>query len=114
MVQLLIFHGTKLPQHRHSNEATRQFPHGKELVDDFQHSCVRSDEIGASGGTCTHTLPADNGLLFYSATEAEMVGSAGNAPVVGSGSFEDTAYTVRQPDHFPKIGSGGESCAHGG
>ncbi len=37
-------------------------------------------EIGASGGTCTHTLPADNGLLFYSATEAEMVGSAGNAP----------------------------------
>ena len=42
-------------------------------------------EIGASGGTCTHTLPADNGLLFYSATEAEMVGSAGNAPVVTSG-----------------------------
>ena len=37
-------------------------------------------EIGASGGTCTHTLPADNGLLFYSATEAKMVGSAGNAP----------------------------------
>jgi hypothetical protein len=28
-------------------------------------------EIGASGGTCTHTLPADNGLLFNSATEAK-------------------------------------------
>jgi len=25
---------------------------------------------GAPGGTCTHTLPADNGLLFFSATGA--------------------------------------------
>ena len=32
---------------------------------------LHSDEIGASDGTCTHTLPADNGLLFYSATEAK-------------------------------------------
>ena len=31
---------------------------------------LRAD--GAPGGTCTHILPADNGLLFYSATEAEM------------------------------------------
>ena len=30
-----------------------------------------SSEIGAPGGTCTHILPADNGLLFYSATEAK-------------------------------------------
>ena len=30
-------------------------------------------EIGASGGTCSHTLPADNGLLFYSATEAKWL-----------------------------------------
>ena len=53
-------------------------------------------EIGALDGTCTHTLPADNGLLFYSATRAKwftkpklgerrLVGSAGNAPVVASG-----------------------------
>ena len=28
-------------------------------------------EIGALGGTCTHTLPADNGLLFSSATRAK-------------------------------------------
>ena len=26
---------------------------------------------GALDGTCTHTLPADNGLLFYSATRAK-------------------------------------------
>ena len=45
---------------------------------------VRS-EIGEPGGICTLNPPADNGLLFYSATEAEMVGSAGNAPVITSG-----------------------------
>ena len=28
---------------------------------------------GAPGGTCTHTLPADNGLLFYSATGATQL-----------------------------------------
>src|SRR5881409_1247235 len=28
-------------------------------------------KIGALDGTCTHTLPADNGLLFYSATRAK-------------------------------------------
>lgn len=43
-----------------------------------------------------------------------MVGNAGNAPVVASGSFCDTAFTVRQPDHFPENGSGGGSCTHGG
>jgi hypothetical protein len=32
----------------------------------------------------------------------ELVGSAANAPVVTSGSFSDTAFTVRQPDHFPR------------
>jgi len=33
----------------------------------------------------------------------KMVGSAGNAPVVASGWFEDTGFTDRQPDHFPYI-----------
>ena len=28
-------------------------------------------KIGDLDGTCTHTLPADNGLLFYSATRAK-------------------------------------------
>jgi hypothetical protein len=32
---------------------------------------LRSDKNGALDGTCTHTLPADNGLLFYSATRAK-------------------------------------------
>ena len=32
----------------------------------------------------------------------QMVGSAGNAPVVASGLFEDTGFTGRQPDHFPE------------
>ena len=36
-------------------------------------------------------------------SERRMVGSAGNAPVVASGLFEDTGFTDRQPDHFPKI-----------
>jgi hypothetical protein len=35
-----------------------------------------------------------------------MVGSAGNAPVVASSSFEDTGFTDRQPDHFPKMVAG--------
>ncbi len=75
---------------------------------------MTNDEIrdksgnGAPGGTCTHTLPADNGLLFFSATGAfEMqnaqckmhpssilhyafpilhsaLGVAGNAPALGT------------------------------
>ncbi len=32
---------------------------------------LRSDKNGALDGTCTHTLPADNGLLFCSATRAK-------------------------------------------
>ena len=32
---------------------------------------ARFTKIGALDGTCTHTLPADNGLLFYSATRAK-------------------------------------------
>ena len=35
------------------------------------HSPIRIlHSNGAPGGTCTHTLPADNGLLFCSATGA--------------------------------------------
>ena len=56
-------------------------------------------EIGALDGTCTHTLPADNGLLFYSATRAKMVGSAGNAPVVASG------FILRHPIYSRAAGS---------
>ena len=59
-------------------------------------------------------LPADNGLLRRLSYESEMVGSAGNAPVVASSLFEDTGITDRPPDHFPKNGSGGGSCTHGG
>jgi hypothetical protein len=36
--------------------------------------------------------------------EQRRMGSAGNAPVVASGLFEDTGFTGRQPDHFPEIG----------
>src|SRR5689334_18798256 len=36
------------------------------------HSAIRIPHLnGALDGTCTHTLPADNGLLFYSATRAK-------------------------------------------
>jgi len=38
--------------------------------------------------------------------ESEMVGSAGNAPVVASSLFEDTGFTDRQPDHFPELVAG--------
>ena len=38
--------------------------------------------------------------------ESEMVGSAGNAPVVASSLFEDTGFTGRQPDHFPEMVAG--------
>ena len=31
----------------------------------------RPSEIGGPEGTCTLSLPADNGLLFYSATRAK-------------------------------------------
>ena len=39
----------------------------------------------------------------------QLVGSAGNAPVVASGSFCDTRVTAGQPDHFPVDGSGAGS-----
>ena len=35
-------------------------------------------EIGGPEGTCTLSLPADNGLLLSLSYESEMVGSAGN------------------------------------
>ena len=35
-----------------------------------------------------------------------MVGSAGNAPVVASGLFEDTGFTGRQPGHLPEMVAG--------
>ena len=36
----------------------------------------------------------------------QMVGSAGNAPVVASGLFDDTRVTAGQPGHFPKLVAG--------
>ncbi len=58
-------------------------------------------EIGALDGTCTHTLPADNGLLFYSATRAKwwevLVTLQSSLPAL----FCDTRFTVGQPDHVP-------------
>lgn len=38
-------------------------------------------EIGGPEGTCTLSLPADNGLLCCLSYGSEMVGDAGNAPV---------------------------------
>lgn len=46
--------------------------------------------------------PQPTGCSADRATSPEMVGSAGNAPVVASGLFDDTAFTGRQPDHYPK------------
>ena len=72
-------------------------------------------KIGAPGGTCTHTLPADNGLLFCSATGAmkwweALVMLQSSLPTV----ICDTGFTDRQPDHLPEIGSGDGSCTRGG
>jgi hypothetical protein len=36
-----------------------------------EHVAATPRADGAPDGTCTHTLPADNGLLFYSATRAK-------------------------------------------
>ena len=57
-------------------------------------------------GLAPSTLPQTTGRSALSYGSSEMVGSAGNAPVVASGSFSDTAFTVRQPDHFPKMVAG--------
>ena len=46
---------------------------------------LRSDETGGSEGTRTLSLPADNGLLWLVELRIhELVGGAGNAPVVTS------------------------------
>ncbi len=56
---------------------------------------------GAPGGTCTRTLPADNGLLSYSATGAKwweaLVMLQSSLPTV----IFDTGFTDRQPDRLP-------------
>ena len=46
---------------------------------------LRSEETGGPEGTCTLSPPADNGALCSLSYGSEMVGSAGNAPVVASG-----------------------------
>jgi hypothetical protein len=64
-------------------------------------------EIGALGGTCTHNLPADNGLLFYSATRAKWWEVLVTLQSVASDTlFCDSRFTVGQPDHFPELVAG--------
>ena len=62
--------------------------------------------FGAPGRTCTGTLPADNGLLFYSATGAKwwevLVMLQSSLPTV----ICDTGFTDRQPEHLPKLVAG--------
>ena len=69
---------------------------------------------GGPDGICTHSLPADNGLLPWFELRVQMVGSAGNAPVVASGLFGDTRVTAGPPGHFPEGGSGGGGRTHEG
>jgi len=57
-------------------------------------------------GLAPSTLPQTTGRSALSYGSRKLVGSAGNAPVVASGSFRDTAFTVRQPDHFPRMVAG--------
>ena len=64
-------------------------------------SLAVSSEIGALEGTCTHTLPADNGLLFYSATRAKWWEVLVMLQLVTSSFVCDTRFTVGQPDHLP-------------
>ena len=45
---------------------------------------LHSEKNGGPEGTCTLSLPADNGLLCQLSYESEMVGSGGNAPLVTS------------------------------
>src|SRR5262249_41061305 len=69
--------------------------------------------FGGLEGTCTLSLPADNGLLRSLSYESKrgLVGSAGNAPVRRFRHiFYDARFTVEQPDHLPGIGSGGRNC----
>lgn len=69
---------------------------------------------GGPDGICTHSLPADNGLLPWFELRVQMVGSAGNAPVVASGLLGDTRVTAGQAGHFPEGGSGGGGRTHQG
>ena len=64
---LLLHHALKLRAKifRESSEW------GIALPKTLGHGGAARFEIGAPGETCTHSLPADNGLLFYSATEAK-------------------------------------------
>src|SRR4051812_45864692 len=65
---------------------------------------------GALDGTRTHTLPADNGLLFYSATRAKWPALKRwwevlvTLQFVASDTlFSDSRFTVGRPDHLPCI-----------
>ena len=64
---------------------------------------LRSENNGGSEGTRTLSLPADNGLLWLVELRIQqLVGGAGNAPVVTSDViFFDTGFTDRQPGHLP-------------
>ena len=59
---------------------------------------LRSEENGGPEGTCTLSLPADNGLLRIE-LRVQMVGSGGNAPLVTSG------FVLRHPIYSRAAGS---------
>ena len=63
-------------------------------------------ENGGPEGSCTLNPPADNGALCLLSYESKLVGSAGNAPVVASGLFDDAGFTGRQPGRFPELVAG--------
>jgi hypothetical protein len=76
---------------------------------------LRSDKFGGSEGTCTLSLPADNGLLWLVELRIQkLVGGAGNAPVVTSDNCLRHRFYRPAAGTPPKVGSGGGSRAHRG
>lgn len=89
-----------------SLEANRSVP-GRRLAVRFRKS------NGAPGGTCTRTLPADNGLLFYSATRANGLESGQRRKWEREPERLLFAHSLTfPPAHLRELGSGGGSCTH--
>jgi hypothetical protein len=71
------------------------------------HSAPRRDsDYGGPEGACTLNPPADNGALCLELRVRKwwevLVTLQSSLPAL----FGDTAFTVRQPDHFPKMVAG--------
>ena len=62
--------------------------------------------LGGLEGSCTLSLPADNGSLSLIELRVQMVGSAGKTPVVASGMLDDAQVKAGYPGHFPKLVAG--------